>query len=426
MKIKNFLSFRDEAKLSFEATKDTDFEDYQVVEVAPKVRLLRFGIIFGANASGKSNTLKAFDFLKSFWFADAQSLDAPTGSIPFLLDKETPGQPSEFELKFFVDGVRYWYLLKLTKTHVIEEKLYYYKSVQPTLLFHRFFENGQSVIKFNTAAVKTSPAAQEELTLKCLPNISFFAARNKVNVSLNPIDTARDWMKYMVLHNIGPQMDLFEYARQRMMDSKPLKAHLLNFVHRADFNISDIRSDKIEMPLPPHVLNMILEEDSLIISPEEKEHIKTSGAIPQLKTLFRHVVTNARGKESYDLPNNLQSEGTQRTLGIEAAIFDMTERNAFLPIDELEASLHPDLVECIIEGFLKSKNQGQLLVTTHYDPLLNTINDLLRKDSVWFTEKDESGNTSLYSLSDFNGLNKISSFQRSYRNGVFGALPNIK
>ncbi|MCM1532010.1 MAG: ATP-binding protein [Ruminococcus flavefaciens] len=426
LKIKNFLSFRDEAKLSFEATKDTDFEDYQVVEVAPKVRLLRFGIIFGANASGKSNTLKAFDFLKSFWFADAQSLDAPTGSIPFLLDKETPGQPSEFELKFFVDGVRYWYLLKLTKTHVIEEKLYYYKSVQPTLLFHRFFENGQSVIKFNTAAVKTSPAAQEELTLKCLPNISFFAARNKVNVSLNPIDTARDWMKYMVLHNIGPQMDLFEYARQRMMDSKPLKAHLLNFVHRADFNISDIRSDKIEMPLPPHVLNMILEEDSLIISPEEKEHIKTSGAIPQLKTLFRHVVTNARGKESYDLPNNLQSEGTQRTLGIEAAIFDMTERNAFLPIDELEASLHPDLVECIIEGFLKSKNQGQLLVTTHYDPLLNTINDLLRKDSVWFTEKDESGNTSLYSLSDFNGLNKISSFQRSYRNGVFGALPNIK
>ncbi|MCM1168510.1 MAG: ATP-binding protein [Bacteroides sp.] len=426
LKVKNFLSFRDEIKLSFEATKDTDFEDYQVVEVAPKVRLLRFAIIFGANASGKSNTLKALDFLRSFWFTGADSLDVPTGAIPFLLDQETPDQPSEFELKFFVDGIRYWYLLKLNKQHVIEEKFYLYKSVQPTLLFHRSFENGQSVIKFNAAAVKVSTVAQEELTLKCLPNISFFAARNKVNVSLGPIDTACDWMKYMVLPNIGPQMDLFEYAKQRMVDNSPLKEYLLDFVHRADFNISEIKTDKIETPLPPHVLNMILEEDSLNIPPEEKEHIKTSGSISQLKTSFRHVVTNARGKEFYDLPNALQSEGTQRTLGIEAAIFDTMERNVFLSIDELEASLHPDLVECIIEGFLKSKNQSQLLVTTHYDPLLNTINDLLRKDSVWFTEKDESGNTSLYSLSDFNGLNKISSFQRSYRNGVFGALPNIK
>ena len=85
----------------------------------------------------------------------------------------------------------------------------------------------------------------------------------------------------------------------------------------------------------------------------------------------------------------------------------------------------PDLVEYVIEQFLKSKNESQLLVTTHYDPLLNTINDLIRKDCVWFTEKDETGNTSLYSLTDFNGLNKISSFQRSYRNGVFGALPKI-
>ena len=97
-----------------------------------------------------------------------------------------------------------------------------------------------------------------------------------------------------------------------------------------------------------------------------------------------------------------------------------------MPIDEIDSSLHPDLVEFMIEQFLKTKSESQLLVTTHYDPLLNTVDDLIRKDSVWFTEKDASGNTALYSLVDFKGLNKLSSIQRSYRNGKFGALPNIK
>lgn len=426
LKIKNFLSFRDEVELSFEATKDTNFEEYQVIEIAPKVRLLRFALIYGANASGKSNILKAFDFLQSFWSATPSSIDEPTGSVPFLLDQKTPEQPSEFELKFFAAGVRYWYLLKLDKSHVIEEKLYYYKSIQPTLLFHRTHEKGQSFIKFNPAAIKISTIAQEELTLKCLPNMSFFAAKNKVNVSLGQIDTAIDWMKNQTMPYIDPHTNLFEYAGRKIVDNNSLREYLLDFVHRADFNISDIKSDKIDAPIPEFYLKMILEDTSLDITTEERDRIKAKGTIPQLKTQFQHAVKNERGAEFYNLPKSRQSDGTHRTLGIETAIFEMMERNAFLSIDELESSLHPDLVEYIIEEFLKSKNQGQLLVTTHYDPLLNTINDLLRKDSVWFTEKDESGNTSLYSLSDFNGLNKISSFQRSYRNGVFGALPNIK
>ena len=126
-----------------------------------------------------------------------------------------------------------------------------------------------------------------------------------------------------------------------------------------------------------------------------REHIKEHGSVPTLRTEFQHKVKNIRGEEVYYLPQSLQSEGTKRTLGIEAAVYEAEKENAVLCIDELEASLHPDLVEYVIEQFLKS------------------------------TEKDEAGNTSLYSLTEFNGLNKISSFQRSYRNGVFGALPQI-
>ncbi|MDY4667688.1 MAG: AAA family ATPase, partial [Prevotella sp.] len=106
IRIKNYLSFRDEVVLSFEATKDTTFEECQVVNVTPKVRLLRFALIYGANASGKSNLLNAMDFLHGFWFDKKSDIDEETGVIPFLLDTETPNEPSEFNIKFFVGDKR--------------------------------------------------------------------------------------------------------------------------------------------------------------------------------------------------------------------------------------------------------------------------------------------------------------------------------
>ncbi len=425
LKIRNFLSFRDEVTFSFEATKDTSFEDYQVVEVASKVRLLRFAIIFGSNASGKSNVLKTFDFFKEFWFESHDSVDEPTGVIPFLLDKVTPQQPAHFELKFWVDGVKYWYILTINRKYIECETLYYYKSVQPTKLFERIYENGQSEIKINTNVVKISDLALQELNLKCLPNTSFFAARNKVNISLPLIDAARNWMRNKILPYIGPQTALFEYAGKRIFDSAELKGYLLDFIHKADFNISELISDTIEEKVPTQIAKILLEDETNVPT-DLKEHLRNNGTMLRLKTQFQHSVKNSRGVETYLLPNSLQSEGTKRTIGIEAAIFETMQQNAFLSIDEIESSLHPNLVEYVIEQFLKNHNESQLLVTTHYDPLLNTVDDLIRKDSVWFTEKDESGNTSLYSLVDFRGLNKLSSYQKSYRNGQFGALPNIR
>ncbi len=425
LKIRNFLSFRDEVNFSFEATKDKSFEDYQIVEVAPKVRLLRFAIIFGPNASGKSNVLKSFEFLKDFWFENHDTVDESTGIIPFLLDKDTPNKPAHFELKFWVDGVKYWYILTVNREYIECEALYYYKSVQPTKLFERIYEDGKSEIKVNGNVVKISDLALQELNLKCLPNTSFFVARNKVNISLPLIDAARNWMRNKMLPYISPQTDLFEYAGRQIFDNAELKGYLLDFIHKADFNISELVSDKIEEKVPAQLAKMLL-EDEIDVPTDLKEHLRSKGTLPRLKTQFQHSVKNIRGDETYLLPNSLQSEGTRRTIGIEAAIFEAMQQNAFLSIDEIESSLHPDLVEYVIEQFLKNHNESQLLVTTHYDPLLNTVDDLVRKDSVWFTEKDESGNTSLYSLVDFRGLNKLSSYQKSYRNGRFGALPNIK
>lgn len=423
IKIKNFLSFRDEIVLNFEATKDTTFEEYQVYEVAPGVRLLRFALVYGANASGKSNLLIALDFLRKFWYNQQDDLDSPTNVIPFLLDKETPDQPSEFEVKFYVNDVKYWYILHLDNKRVLLEKLYYYKSFQPTLLFVREMVGNNSVIKFNQAAVKVSPVVVEELTIKCWPNVSFFAARNRVNCSLSVIDDAWIWMKNGLLPMVHPETRMFDYAGERMLKDSLLKSYLMDFVHHADFNITDVKTETIHTPMPKNILDVIQNDEKL--TDEQKSNIMANPFIEELKTTFVHTVQNERGIESYNLPNTRQSQGTRRTFGIEAAIYETLKSERFLSVDEIESSLHPDLVEFIIEQFLKTNNRSQLLVTSHYDPLLNTIDDLFRKDSVWFTEKSSDGNSSLYSLVEFNGLNKIRSFQKSYRNGVFGALPNI-
>ena len=390
--VKNFRSFKDKVTLSFEATKDTTFESSHVVEVAPGVRLLRLALVFGANASGKSNLLAAFDYLRNFWFHQPADLYAPTESIPFLLDKVTPQEPTEFGLKFYTAGKKYWYVLVLDTHRVISEKLYFYKSAQPTLLFFRSFENGQSVIRFNPSVIKIDATVSREIALRCLPNMSFFAAKKMINYSLPHINDASDWMRKRTHQIIDPGNTMFDSAGKMALNNDALKKYLVDFMHRADFNITDISAEKYAC---------------------------------DVRTYFEHTVKNSRGTEKYILSNELQSLGTQRTFGIETAIYSAILSNEFLPIDEIESSLHPDLTEFILEQFFKSESRSQLLVTTHYDPLLGSVDDLIRKDSVWFTEKGEDGCSDLYSLVEFKGLRKIKSFQKSYRNGAFGAVPNI-
>lgn len=424
LRIKNFLSFKDEVVFSFEATKDTNNEEPHVVTITPGVRLLRFALVYGANASGKSNLLNAFDFLHDFWFDIPKDNTAKTEVVPFKLDKDTPTQPTEFSLKFYVNTTRYWYQLKLDEKKVIEEKLSYYSSVQPTLLFERTLENNISVVTFNQPAIKVSNVAREEINIKCLPNMSFFAARNQVNVALPKIDEARDWMQKNVMDMISPKITLFNYAERKMHEDENLKRHLLEFIKKADFNISNIETKPEKKEVPVEFLEYILKTDSL--PEEERERLKNERNITQLKTNFEHTVTNERGQEKYPLEEHFESEGTRRITGLETVLYIALQRNAFLPIDEIESSLHPELIKFVIKKFLENKdNRAQLLVTTHYDPLLNETDDLFRKDSVWFTDKNESGSTDLYSLVEFSGLKRIASLQKAYRQGRFGGIPKI-
>lgn len=424
LRIKNFLSFKDEVVFSFEATKDTTFEEYHLIEVAPGMRLLRFAVVYGANASGKSNLLGSFDFLSDFWFENRKDAGEETGTVPFLLDKATPGEPSFISLKFYVGSTRYWYILEADEHVVHSEKLLYYTSVQPTLIFERHIENGVSVIEFNPAAAKISNTARENINLKCLPNMSVFAARNQVNISIPVMDVARDWMKNSFMPVVKPRFRLFNFAETQLHNDELFKPHVLKFICEADFNISNVETQSVKQDIPQRLIDFFNSNED--IPTEEKERLNKEKSIQQIKTDFEHTVSNERGTEKYMLPEELQSDGTHRIFGIEAAIYNALNQNAFLFIDEIESSLHPRLVEFVLKKFLEAKNnRAQLLVTTHYDPLLNEVDELFRKDSVWFTEKNKSGATELYSLVEFSRLNRISSLQKAYRQGNFGAIPKI-
>lgn len=424
LKIKNFLSFRDEAVFSFEPTKDEPIN--RVAIMADGTKLLRFAVVFGPNASGKSNFMKVFDFLRRFWIQVPNRNDLSTRVVPFLLDKETPNEDSSFEMKLYVDDVRYWYKLSLNKERVSSESLYFYNagSVQPTRIFWREYSEGQSVVKFNPAAVKLKAAEVDAININCWKNMSFFASMTKVNMSIPYISDVIRWINEKFLPSIDSGTELSGYAKDKMLKDEDFRKYLDSFTKKADLRIAEISVKETPYNLNEEQLKSIAESNR--IDENVKNDILSKGYISDIKTDFTIRVKNSRGEEDYILPESSQSSGTTRVIELESAIYTTINEQAFLPVDEVEASLHPFLLDFILDRFLKENdNRSQLLVTTHYDPLLDVINDLFGKDSVWFTEKKEDGNTELFPLTDFKGLNKLSSIRKSYKNGQFGAVPEI-
>jgi AAA15 family ATPase/GTPase len=388
IKIKNFKSFRDEVELSFEAYND-DVSN-SVVVMPDGVKLLRFAVILGPNASGKSNLLEAIEFLRQFWSQLPQTNDEGTEVQPFLMQPDALSHNTEFDVKLYVDGIRYWYQLEINPEKVVSESLSVYLTNRPTKVFTRGNVNGISKITFNPSVVKLSPAEIDVMSISCLRNMSLLAVLKKVNVEVAYVDNMRQWIdsKMMPLQR-GAETSISQSTKMMLSDNEAFNEYLMQFAKEADFNISDIK-------------------------------------VKKMAALFGHTVETQRGTEHYVLPEACQSTGTTRMVELESVIYNLLQRQGVLCVDEIEASMHPNLMEFMLTKFVNSTNNcSQILVTTHYDPILKDIDDIFGKDSVWFTEKEKDGNSSLYSLIDFKGLNKLSSIHRAYMNGQFGALPNV-
>lgn len=422
IKIKNFLSFKDEVVFSFEASKDSFAEGSQVVKINEDVRLLRFAVVYGYNASGKSNLLKAFEFLRYFWNHKPNSIEDPIGVVPFKLDGASPQEHSFFELVFWVKGTKYKYQLELDSVQVYSEKLFCYNTSRPLLVFERMLEGDLSVIRFGPS-LKIDEMIQRSVSVNCLKNTSLFVARKQVNAVIPLLDDVGNWIKLHLMQGILPVTNLTRYAQKKCEENVGLTDWLLEFLHQADFNITGISTNAIEEPLSDEVMEFLSP-----LPPQIQERINRGEPLTmrRLRTLFEHTVENAHQIERYSLSveeggREEESRGTMRTFGLESALYTAIKGDSFLTIDEIETSLHPKLLEKILFEYLRAESESQLIVTTHNDGLLDLVGDLLRKDSVWFTEKDGAGVTDLYKLNDFRGVNRLSSIREAYRNKRFGA-----
>ncbi len=420
LRIKNFLSFKDEVTFSFEATKDKHLEEYKVVEVAPGVRITKLGVVYGANASGKSNLVDAFDFLQNFWNDSPNNKDDKTSVIPFLLDNTSRNQPSEFELTFFIGEKRHIYTLKITTANVISETLIYYPSIRPAEIFSRRLNQKVSEIRFNPK-LKISAIAKEAIEVKCLSNMSVFSAYNKVNIQLPEMDAVVSWMKHQFLGSIIPMTGLTEFVKTLILNDNAKKSYILEFLDKADFNIENIDFFDMNKDINDSLTNSEIAKN---VSNSGKDTTVKGHLFGKELTFFHKIIDKENNESVSPLPEWLQSEGTIRVLGISGALSFIIENNAFAAIDKMESSLHPKLIELFIESFLKQSQTAQLLLTTYYDGLLEE-EGLLRNDNIWFANKRKDGSTELYPLSDFKGVNRISSLQKAYKYGKFGATPNI-
>lgn len=417
-KIRNFYSLRDEQTLSFIPTNDDTSRDIYTEEVADGVSLLKIGFIYGANASGKTNILKALDFFSQFMVNDGLNKGDEIGVVPFLLDDVSDKERTQFEMSFYLNREKYKLNLVLDNKVIYEETLQVYSSVQPTLLYKRTYnpEKDATDIVFGgkVGLVKKSREAIEGNTFN---KRTVIAAFGKSNVEKSRLNLVYDFFSQKIAPIMYPQSSLMSFTKRRITRDRDgrLKRFILHFLKASDFNISDIAIHEEEVSITPE-MELVIKNTSAM--PEKaKEEILKKGTLRSDEMFFVHHTSNG----DKELDEELESRGTKRYMGLATILYDLLVHGVILPIDEIESSIHYELLSYFIKVFLvNSKRGGQLIVSTHDINLLDE--DYIRRDVIWFTDKNDCGETQLIRLSTL-GLHKTLSVYNAYRQEKLVNLP---
>ena len=417
-KIRNFYSLRDEQTLSFIPTNDDTSRDIYTEEVADGVSLLKIGCIYGSNASGKTNILKALDFFTQFMINDDLNKGDEIGVVPFLLDDVSRQERTQFEMTFYLKREKYRLNLVLDNKVIYEETLQVYSSVQPTLLYKRTYnaEKDATDIVFGgkVGLVKKSREAIEGNTFN---KRTVIAAFGKSNVEKSRLNLVYDFFSQRIAPIMYPQSSLMGFTKRRITKDRDgkLKKFILHFLKASDFNISDIAIHEEEVSITPEMELMIKNTSGM---PEKaKEEILKKGTLRSDEMFFVHHTSNG----DKELGEELESRGTKRYMGLATILYDLLVHGVILPIDEIETSIHYELLSYFIKVFLvNSKRGGQLIVSTHDINLLDE--DYIRRDVIWFTDKNGCGETQLIRLSTL-GLHKTLSVYNAYKQEKLVDLP---
>ena len=407
--VENFFSIKSAQKISFEPTFDTFMSDEYSYEVKEGVRLLKVGIIYGANASGKTNVLNAIEFFRMLVLRMPKDRNEKTGVVPFMLDDTSRNGTTKMSMVFYINQSKYILSFELDAKYIHSETLVVYDSIRPTKLYNRSYDaaTDSTSIEFGSN-LKMSRKSQEVISGNTINNCSVLAAFGKSNVERTKLNDVYDYFANHVKDVLAPGMLLSGYVKSR------LEKFILNFLKASDFNIEDVVLHEEEELITPELEQLI---QNAPIDKEAKAEMLRRGKITNAALTFKHKA----GDKVYDLSEEYESNGTMRFLGMAVILNFLLKTNRFVPIDEAETSIHYELLAYFLKVFLANSNRpSQMLLTTHDINLLNE--DFIRRDTIWFTDKDELGETQIVRLSSL-GLHKNLSPYNAYKQGTLVKLP---
>lgn len=375
-------------------------------------RLLRSTVLYGPNASGKSTLIQALQFVEGQVLnsqKESQAGDA-IDVVPFKLTAASRAANSEFEVTFVEQGVRYEYGFCCNRERFTEEWLIAYPLGRAQKWFHRVFdvEVGKDAYKFSTSFL--GGRRRQTWAAQTRPNALFFSTAMQLNnEQLKP---AFDWFKLRLrvfdsVHGFSPS-----YTLQRCGKDEDRK-RVVAFMNSADLSIADIQLNET-----------VFSADSLpkgMPAAIKDEFLKDMAGRKLVEPRFFHKDVNTA--EAVEFEESEESDGTRALFAFAGPWLDVIENERVLVVDELDTSLHPLLVHHLVKRLHHEGTKAQLIFTTHDTTLLSQ--KLLRRDQVWFMEKDAKSSTRLYPLSDFSPRDN-EAIERGYLNGRYGGIPFLK
>lgn len=408
----NFRSFQDTQTLNLLGaniiSKDKKLDDNNLITIDKKTALVTSAVVYGANASGKSNLVAAVRFMRGFVLNSSRDtqVEDKIPVEPFKLSSETEDKPSFFQVVFILNGIRYRYGFEVSEASVVSEWLYYIPKTREARLFERDYQ------EFHIAENYKEGRGVEVRTRE---NALFLSVVAQFNGDLSR--RILSWFRDLTV-NLGVSDTMEQANAIHRFSQLRDKGGVLAFIKALDLGISDILAIEETISLPSDS-NMPEALVKLFQSMEDTE-------VTRIKTL--HDKYDSKGKKIGNVVFDMQtdeSQGTQRLFNLAVPILESISHGRILFVDELDARMHP-LLTCALIALFNSKEtnkkNAQLVFTTHDTNLLS--NKIFRRDQIWFTEKNRRGSTRLYSLVEFKARNDAS-FDKDYIKGRYGAVPFI-
>jgi uncharacterized protein len=431
-RFKNLFSFDGEETISFVAGKTQNHKDHVAAGSGRgDPSILKSALIYGANASGKSNLIKCFSVVRRMILKGTRP-DERIKRVPFKLRKAAINEPSSFEIVIKVDSDKYAYSVSFTDREIVAEKLTLVGKTAEKDLFQRSNTEGKDQIIPGTFLKKAADRKFFEFIARgTRPNQLFLTESVERNSPwLKPIHQwARD--KLIIIY---PETwrDAFE---QLVRPNNRLHDDYHTFFEMLGLGIDGVEVRELDPVadrglVPEKVVQAITRDlpsgNSVTIFNTSNGRFRfireSTGDLKGYKLVMKHKACD--GAEAVDFDVNEESDGTRRLLDLIPILVDLTEQDRVVLIDEIDRSMHPQLSRAFFEFFFfNSSPRSQILATTHDLDLMDL--DLFRKDEIWFVEKDTRSASHVYSLEEFKPrFDK--DIRKGYVQGRFGAIPIVK